>query len=114
MTETPEASESAPEPGRQPAAHMSDAPVGLDLPAWKVWLGTALWIAGTVVGIVATVMSVRLYRRWDELADTSGDLTMVAIRWAVALALLLTGILLASANGRARSRAAKETLRLVS
>nr|NLD39824.1 hypothetical protein [Actinomycetales bacterium] len=113
MTETPDAPEGAPEPAAQHSDHMSDLPVGLDLPAWKVWFGTILWIAGVVVSIVATVMSVRLNRRWDDLADPSGDLTMVLIRWAVALVLLVAGILLATANGRARGRAARETLRLV-
>ncbi len=87
--------------------------MGLDLPVWRVWVGNILWIAGTVVGVVALVMTVRLARRWDTLEDTTADLTMVIIRWAVAAALLLVGILLATANGRARGRAAKETLRQV-
>ncbi|MDO5494722.1 MAG: hypothetical protein Q4G64_03320 [bacterium] len=112
MTETPQPPERA-QSGAPGHGVVSDSDVGLDLPRWPVWLGTALWVAGAVFAVIAIIRTVQLVRQWDSLADTSGDLTLVVIRWALAIGLLTAGLLLASANGRARSRAARETLNRV-
>lgn len=95
-------------------AQNDDTHIGLDLPAWRVWVGNALWIAGVVVGIVAVVMTVRLVDRWGSLTDPTADVVMVVVRWVVAAVAIVVGALLASANGRARSRAARETLKQLS
>ncbi|HZK06169.1 MAG TPA: hypothetical protein VFC82_10060 [Actinomycetaceae bacterium] len=99
------------EPERAPASGADD--LGLDLPAWKVWIGIMLLVGGVAVGGVAGEMTMQLAGRWDVLADPAGDLVRVVLRWGVAIVLLVAGIILSTANGRARARAARATLRQV-
>lgn len=87
--------------------------LGLQLSKWPIIVGTLLWISGVIVGIISAVSTFHLMNASDTGDGATGDVRVLGIRWGLGVALIVGGLILATSNGRARKRSAKNTLREV-